>query len=322
MKPCPNCGKNIEWFGIRVEHNVENKSLRQYCKYCNCRLKYTNNVHLLLPYGIVIILFNYLFLIEHVMNISWSEVVIAYIIFIGIGYLISLKIKYERWEEPGSKNNSSVNPIVSTPDDVSVRLKGISKRSLLFPKEATLNQKIAIVLSMLLAILTIFGIVGYLFLHILINDNVFSALIIPTVVASLLIIIFLGKAVFNETSFVRKYANIMKQGPLKFILSMCLVVPVVLSIFITIALPSTLHIFASEPGDLVVTIKQKSLWYKSRTCDGSIYIEEHKNFMNNKVCGISKNDWDTLVSGDKIRLTGKKSYVGFNYDKYELLTRR
>lgn len=91
---------------------------------------------------------------------------------------------------------------------------------------------------------------------------------------------------------------------------------------ISVGIPSALHhISVSAPGELVVTVESKPSSYRERYRHGGVYIEEYKSFLNNQVYGIDKADWDSLRSGDKLRLSGKKSYFGFSYNQYEL-TRR
>lgn len=113
MKPCPNCGKNLEWFGIkfnRKEFDLEGKrwyeyaGFKMYCKYCNCRLKGSYHLRYFEPPYALIIPLIIIFLADAILKKYGRGMDIAFIIFfIGIVYLLYRKVKYERWEEPKSK---------------------------------------------------------------------------------------------------------------------------------------------------------------------------------------------------------------------------
>ena len=84
--------------------------------------------------------------------------------------------------------------------------------------------------------------------------------------------------------------------------------------------PAALHALTSEEGNLVVTVDFKPSRYSDRRCAGGIYLKGYNYFLNNRICGIGKETWDSLRSGDSLTLFGSKSLFGFRYSKYKKLT--
>ena len=189
---------------------------------------------------------------------------------------------------------------------------------LLFPKGATREQKVFIILLLSVAVFLPFVFLS----NTLINENVVFLLAIIVIIASILSIVFFVRVLSDKTSVFLKNIRENRERPIIVILFLCLIAPFILYTSISIGIPSALHILLSEPGELMVTVKSKPSSYSERYHHGGVYVEEYNYFLNDKVYGINKTDWDSMVPGDKLRLLGKKSYLGFSYNQYEKLTSR
>ncbi|MGS2719255.1 hypothetical protein [Paraglaciecola aestuariivivens] len=63
---------------------------------------------------------------------------------------------------------------------------------------------------------------------------------------------------------------------------------------------------------IVVTVADKRKRYRRKHCNGKVYIEEFKHAQVDYVCSVlSRRTWESLQSGDKLRLFGSQSKVGF-----------
>ncbi len=91
-------------------------------------------------------------------------------------------------------------------------------------------------------------------------------------------------------------------------------------LFLMKGIPAALHALTSKEGSLVVTVDFKPSRYSGSRCAGGIYLKGYNYFLNNKICGIGKETWDSLRPGDSLTLFGSKSLFGFRYSKYKKLT--
>ncbi|MDC5857453.1 hypothetical protein [Vibrio europaeus] len=86
------------------------------------------------------------------------------------------------------------------------------------------------------------------------------------------------------------------------------------------------HITLGEEYELQVTVNKRSSSYDGTVvprmlgepCKGLVYITEYSYESNDSVCGLTKEDWSNIERGDVITLTGRKSFIGFSYDTYEI----
>jgi len=63
---------------------------------------------------------------------------------------------------------------------------------------------------------------------------------------------------------------------------------------------------------IVVTVIDKPRRYRRKHCNGKVYIEEFKHAQVDYICSvISREKWESLQVGDKLRLFGSQSKVGF-----------
>ena len=183
-----------------------------------------------------------------------------------------------------------------------------------FIESSTLKKKIAV------CFLPILGLMLFsLFSPVLINENVIFTLSVVTAIASVLAIIYFVRESLNKTSKLHEIINKQRVNPIISLLLLCLCAPLFLYMSISIGIPSVLHTLISEPGESVITVESK---LSDRHCRNGIYTEEYKYLLNGRVCGIKKTDWESLVLGDKIRLLGSKSYFGFSYDRYIILSEK
>lgn len=61
-----------------------------------------------------------------------------------------------------------------------------------------------------------------------------------------------------------------------------------------------------------VTVADKPRRYRRKHCNGKVYIEEFKHAQVDYVCSVlSRLTWESLQSGDKLRLFGSQSKIGF-----------
>ena len=204
------------------------------------------------------------------------------------------------------------------PADFFVNLEGINMR-LLFQKGATLRQKVVLIPILALVVSMCF----VLFSHVLINENVIFPLSIIAIAASAFAIIYFFRVLLDKDSAMSRRIKARGEKTISFMIIYVLITPLILYPSIAVGIPSALHMLVSEPGDLVVTVEYKSSSYRSgKFRYGCFDVQEYKYFFNNEVCGLSKDDWNSFVAGDRIRLSGKKSYFGFSYSQYEKLTIR
>ncbi|MHB8137849.1 MAG: hypothetical protein ACYDGO_05610 [Smithellaceae bacterium] len=186
---------------------------------------------------------------------------------------------------------------------------------LLYKEGATLKQKIGAILILAFAIFTYIAI----FSHVLINENVILPLTVVSIATSALVIIYFYRKLLDKTSILSKRIKEKGERKISFLFIYFFISPMVIYPTISIGIPSAFHMLVSEPGELVVTVEYKSNYHRSFR-NGCFDIEGYKYPLNDEVCGASKDEWDSFVVGDKILLSGKKSYLGFSYNKYKKLT--
>lgn len=63
---------------------------------------------------------------------------------------------------------------------------------------------------------------------------------------------------------------------------------------------------------IVVTVADKRHRYRRKHCNGKVYIEEFKHAQVDYICSVlSRDSWESLGVGSKLRLFGSQSKVGF-----------
>lgn len=63
---------------------------------------------------------------------------------------------------------------------------------------------------------------------------------------------------------------------------------------------------------IVVTVLDKSHRYRRKHCNGRVYIEELKHAKVDYICSVlSRKTWESLKVGNKLRLFGSQSNIGF-----------
>ncbi|MBU1052393.1 MAG: hypothetical protein KKC46_01010 [Proteobacteria bacterium] len=186
---------------------------------------------------------------------------------------------------------------------------------LFFKEVSSLKQKVGVSLFCAIIGFSFFPI----FSRVLVNDNVIVTFSVLAIIVYILTVIYFFIVLLNKTSKFHKNIEAQGKKPSLLLLGICFLSPLILYMSISVGLPSALHMLVSEPGQLVVTVKSKR---SVRYCRNGMYINEHKYFLNNEVCRINKADWESLASGDKISLLGRKSYFGFSYDQYKILTNK
>jgi hypothetical protein len=149
----------------------------------------------------------------------------------------------------------------------------------------------------------------------LIDENIFVAVSLISLVISVPVIIItiqkLRSGGLND--YAKKHSWVTYIGLIFF-------TPLLFAYPFAVGAPAALHMFLASKGELVVTVDSKGSSFRSRrVCSGRVYLKEYKYMMNDSICGIREIDWNTLKPGDKIKLYGSSSQVGFKYTKYEKL---
>lgn len=67
-----------------------------------------------------------------------------------------------------------------------------------------------------------------------------------------------------------------------------------------------------------MTVRAKRNPYRSRDCSGKLWLDEYKYFANDFICGVKKEHWEMLESGDKLILVGMVSTFGFEFKGYTI----
>lgn len=147
--------------------------------------------------------------------------------------------------------------------------------------------------------------------------------ILTWVTAALVLIVSAYYSLHNKNAVITaKQRSIFgiktKQGERSFFMfSKCLFVLccVLLSYFVAArTLPVLAHnyLLDNTRQSIVVTVADKSHSYRRKHCNGRAYIEEFKHAQVDYICSVlSRDTWESLQAGDKLRLFGSQSKVGF-----------
>ncbi|MDP5215380.1 hypothetical protein ORJ66_20210 [Pseudoalteromonas tunicata] len=154
-----------------------------------------------------------------------------------------------------------------------------------------------------------------LFSSVLIHPNIGAALEIAGWVVTLAISIPIIKLMwFGEKSPLRMYNSFLQRAFIALVY--LLLVHFIAFTIIERGLPILVHqLLPQEKALKTVTIE--SVNATDRKCMGGIYIKESTSFLDKKLCGIQLDLSKELKVGDTLTLHGKKSFIGFSYDKIE-----
>lgn len=85
--------------------------------------------------------------------------------------------------------------------------------------------------------------------------------------------------------------------------------------------PVLIHSLTYSSSEVHLKVRKKSYRYSVKHCrSGAIFIEGYDYFLNDKLCGFIKSDWESIAAGDRIILMGKVSKFGFTVNKNQKLT--
>lgn len=187
---------------------------------------------------------------------------------------------------------------------------------LLFSESATPKQKALICFIVTILSLSITGMVS----DTLVNEKIGVPLAWLSIITSIILIAYLQILLCIKSSSFRK--NIEAQGKAlwRTRLPLIIIIPIFIYPSIFKAVPATAHLFSSTSGNIEVTVSKRGSSYSSKTCNGGVYLQEYSLFMNTQICGIHKEHWNKLSSGDQLRLYGQKSPFGFTFERYQVLT--
>ncbi|MEZ9595902.1 hypothetical protein AB4298_14800 [Shewanella sp. 10N.261.52.F9] len=186
----------------------------------------------------------------------------------------------------------------------------------IFAPKTTRTQKVLGYFFMLLLALMMVAV----FSDTLVNDVLYEPLSFFAASLSVLLLFALFWGLRQKNSWLRVNLDNQPRSPIKVILSVTIGIPILLHFSIAKGLPVLLHSFVADKAVVIATIDDKRFGYYSRTCDGGLYLQGYRFWGNDYICGISKQDWDSYQSGDKLALYGENSLFGFTYQKYTLLT--
>lgn len=140
-----------------------------------------------------------------------------------------------------------------------------------------------------------------------------------------------GGLAFSSIVLFLKFVTIVNQGttytkklrrrgvkPLTAFLVSIVAVPAFTTFAFYKGLPRAINYFISEPGEITVTVRAKRNPYRSRDCSGKLWLDEYKYFANDFICGVKKEHWEMLESGDKLILVGMVSTFGFEFKGYTI----
>ncbi|MGS0682363.1 hypothetical protein ACVBIL_14510 [Shewanella sp. 125m-7] len=183
------------------------------------------------------------------------------------------------------------------------------------PKTTKLQKLLGYIFMLLLALMLV-----AVFSNTLVNDEVYEQLSLVAAVLSVLLLVAMFWGLKQKNSWLRVNLDNQPRSPVKIILSVTIGIPILLHFSLAKGLPVLLHILLADKAIMIATIDDKHFGFYSRSCDGGLYLRGYRFWGNDYICGISKQDWDSYQSGDKLALYGDKSLMGFTYQKYTLLT--
>ena len=156
-----------------------------------------------------------------------------------------------------------------------------------------------------------------LHLNVLIDESLVTILRYTAVIISITLYYI---ALKNRERLKETYKKAQRKfSPWFVVISLFIAIPVISELVIAKALPSLLHYIVTSPSSLVVTVNAKGRAFdSSKYCHGKVEVKEYQyNFSINKICLNDKALWSSLKSGDKLTLTGDKSFIGFSYSEFK-----
>lgn len=186
-----------------------------------------------------------------------------------------------------------------------------------FKSDATKRQKIAGTVIYALLPLIFIG----MFSDTLIYSWYFDAFIYPVLATSLVlvaIVLYMMLFKFREET----QANLARTNQKMWvvIIGVVIFIPMFLYAAFLKGVPVLLHSFISSESEVYITVRKKSYRYSEKHCrNGGVFIEGYTYFLNDKLCGFNESDWESITSGDRLRLDGKVSKFGFTLKKYQKL---
>lgn len=162
------------------------------------------------------------------------------------------------------------------------------------------------------------GIYGVFDNHIASSFGISVALWTSTLLSASLVIYLIASSM-NPDSHYREKLWERGKSPFWETLKAILVLPIFIFMLLFMGLPSILTQLFGNEGVLELTSSKKLASYNSTRCKGGVYLREYNSFLNNKLCGIQRPDWETIERGQKIQVFGKVSKFGFSSTRYLLL---
>lgn len=80
------------------------------------------------------------------------------------------------------------------------------------------------------------------------------------------------------------------------------------------SLPVIAHLYVvnNVKTTKLVTVNSKARRFRKKHCNGKVYLSEYRDMQLDYICGVlSKKTWSALNSGDKLKLYGSQSSIGF-----------
>lgn len=181
----------------------------------------------------------------------------------------------------------------------------------LFREGAWFSEKLVLISFGLSAIFSIYSIIT----NVLIEDALFiRLLLVATIYSIILVALYLRVFLTNHSGLSQSIKNNGK-NPGVVITAIIIVLPLLHIPAISKGMPAAIHHLISENAEQVVTVEKT---FSSEYCGRGAYIQEYQYLFNNEICGIANEDWELLRNGSRVLLVGRKSFLGFSYDKYSV----
>ena len=180
-----------------------------------------------------------------------------------------------------------------------------------FSDQQTKAQKLAQIVFFSILFLAGFGLVNETLIH----EYLLKKLLVVAIVISMIflsIILYFNKKHGGYKS--RCARSNIKYKPWHCTLGVIVTVPLFTYCAVARGVPILFHYIASNDGKVVVTVKTKPNSYRTKRClGGSIQVEEYKYFLNDRICGFNRAEWNSFNKQDNIVLKGKVSFIGFSF---------
>lgn len=172
----------------------------------------------------------------------------------------------------------------------------------------------------------IFGVLALslagMFNNILVDDAISAILTKIALSISLVLIAVVTFFLFKNDSSLRAQINRQNKSPWLLFICFAISIPIFMHLALAQGIPATLHFIFSSESKIEVTVRGKSSSYRSKSCKGGVYLEGYNSFLNSRICGIDRQTWQSLSSGDQLMLHGSKSFFGFHYKRYQTVLNR